>query len=50
MNITKNKQTHTYREQTSGYGVEGNIWVGEWQVQITECKIGSRMYCTTWEI
>ena len=26
------------------------IWVGEWEVQTMGCKIGSRMYCTTWGI
>ena len=49
MNTTKKKHTHRYREQTSGYQWRGgsNIGVGEWEVQTTGCKIGSRMYCTT---
>ena len=50
MNITEKKQTHRYREQTSSYqwGEQGrgNIGVGEWEVQIIGCKIGSRIYCT----
>ena len=52
MNISNKKQTHRYREQTSGYqwgeGRESNIAVGEWERQIIECKRGSRMYYTTW--
>ena len=47
MNITKEKQTHRDREQTSGYqwGVE------EWKVQTLGCKmIDLRMYCTTFGI
>ena len=50
MNMTK-KQTHRYREHTSGYQCReasgGNIGLGEWEVQIIGCKIGSRMYHTT---
>ena len=52
VNTTKNKQTHRCREQTSGYragGAGGNVRVGEWQVETTGCKIGSR-YCTMWGI
>ena len=35
MNITKEKQTHRYREQTCGYqwGGRGNIGLGEWKVE-----------------
>ena len=41
MNRTKKKQTHRYREQTSGYQWgRGNKWVGEWEVQTFGCKIG----------
>ena len=53
VNITKTKQTHRYREQTSGYqwgGVTGAIQGWEGEVQTTECKIGPRMHCTTQEI
>ena len=50
MNMTK-KQTHRYIEHTSGYQCReasgGNIGLGEWEVQIIGCKIGSRMYHTT---
>ena len=46
VNITKKKQTHRYREQTSGYQCG---W-GEWDGQTLGCKIGSRMYRTTWGI
>ena len=28
--------------------VGGNPGVGKWEVQTTECEIGSRMYCTTY--
>ena len=42
VNVTRKKQTHRYREQTSGYG-----GVRGWEVQTTGFKIGSRMYCTT---
>ena len=27
-----------------------NIEVGEWEVQTTGCKLGSRLYHTVWEI
>ena len=43
MNITKNKQIHRPREQTSGYqwrewrGV-GQAGVEDWEVQTTMCK------------
>ena len=48
VNITKKKQTHRYREQTSGYyWGRGNIGVGEWEIQTMGCKIGSWLYCTT---
>ena len=45
----KKKQTHRYREQTSGYQwgeIAGrvNIGVGEWERQTIECKTGSRMH------
>ena len=54
MNLfTKQKQTHRYRKQTSGYqwgGGRGNVGVGEQEVQTFGCKIGSRMYCTTQRI
>ena len=51
VNITKKKQTHRYREQTSGYyWGRGNIGVGEWEIQTMGCKIGSWLYCTTWGI
>ena len=47
VNITKKRQTHRYREQTSGYQ-----WGGEGQykgegVGGIGYKKGSRMYCTT---
>ena len=46
MNVTKKKQTHRCREQTSGYqwGLDGrgNIGVQEWEVQTIVFKIGSR--------
>ena len=44
MNITKEKQIHWYREQTSGYQWVGRAVIGveEWEVQSTGCKIGSR--------
>ena len=47
---TKEKQTHRYREQASGYQWGREEWqygVGEWDVQIIGYKIGSRIYCTT---
>ena len=54
MNITKNKQTHRYREQTRGYQwVEGrweNTVLVELEVPTTGCKRGSKMYYTTWGI
>ena len=37
------KQAHRCREQTSGE-------MGEWEAQTVGCKVGSRMYCTAWEI
>ena len=45
-------QTHRFAEQTNGYQcvcVEGgaNLSMGECEVQIIGCKIGSRMYCAT---
>ena len=44
VNITKKRQTHRYREQTSGYGAGGHsIRTGEWKVQTMGGKIGSRM-------
>ena len=48
INITKKKQTRRY----SGYQWwrRDNIRMGEWEVQTTGCKIGSRRYCTIWEI
>lgn len=48
--MTKKKQTHRYREQTSGYnwGVNrDNIELGEWEIQTIGCKIGSGIYCMT---
>ena len=30
MNITKKKQTHRYREQTSGYQLGGRGTIGVW--------------------
>ena len=44
MNITKKKQTHRYREQTSGYQLgeereRGKIGVGDEEVQTTMYKI-----------
>ena len=30
--------------------VGSNTGIGEWEVQTTECKMGSRKCCTTWEI
>ena len=48
MNIIEKKQTHRYREQNSGGSGTSNIGVGEWEVQIIECKVGSRMYYITW--
>ena len=52
MNTTKKKQTHRYREQSSGYQWgevgRGNIGVEVWEIQSTGCKLGSRMYFTTW--
>ena len=53
MNITEKKQTHRNREQTNGPqwgGGKGNKGLGEREVQTIGCKIGSRMYCTTWGI
>ena len=48
VNITKNKQTYRYREQTSGYQLWGqNIGVGEWEAHTVGCKMVSRMYFTT---
>ena len=48
VNITENKQTQRYREQTSGYQCGGgNTGVGEWEAQTTGCKVSSRMYYTT---
>lgn len=50
--MTKKKQTHGYRENTSSYqwGMEKrNTRLREEEVQIIVYKIGSRMYCTTWE-
>jgi len=47
MNKTK-KQTHRYREQTSGYQWGGgNIRVGEWVIQTIGYKIVSRMHYIT---
>ena len=42
VNETKEKQTHRYREQTTGYqwGVGGTTGVGKEEVQTTGCKIG----------
>ena len=42
VNITKMKQTHRYREQTSGYQWWGRgcIGVEEWEVQTIGCKMG----------
>ena len=44
MTITKQKQTHRYREQTHGYQWEkgwgsGKIGVGDWEVETTVNKI-----------
>ena len=52
MNITKEKQTHRYREQTSGFQWQGrgNVGTGEWEIQTIGHKTDSRMYCTTWGI
>ena len=48
VNITKKKQAHRHREQTSGYQWEGgNIGMREWEIQTIGCKRGSRIYCTT---
>ena len=46
VNITKQKSTHGYREQTSSYQLWGREYIGvmEGTVQTTECKTGSRMY------
>ena len=42
------KKAHRDREETSGYrGVDGKQ---NREVPITGCKIGSRIYCTTWRI
>ena len=30
-----------------GRGGRGNTGIGKWKIQNIECKIGSRMYCTT---
>ena len=54
VNITKRSRL-TYIENklvvTSGERERrGNIGVGEQEVQTIGCKIGSRIYCTTWEI
>ena len=42
MNITKEKQIHWYREQTSGYQWVGRAVIGveEWEVQSTGCTQG----------
>ena len=64
VNITKKKQIHRYREQTSGYqwrwGERGKIGMGrwsrgiigveKWEIQTIGYKIGSRMYCATWRL
>ena len=46
MNITKKKQTHRYREQTSVYSGGGNIGVGEWELQTIGYKFKDVMYKT----
>ena len=50
VNKTKrNRLTDTEKKLVvASGGGRGNIGVGEWEAQTTECKIGSRMYCTTW--
>ena len=54
VNITKKKQTHRYRGQSSSYqcvcGGRTIQRLGGWEVQTIEYKIGSRMYCATWGI
>ena len=51
-NITKKKQIHRYREQTSlvltsGEVERGKIGVGEWEIQTIGYNTDSRIYCTT---
>ena len=50
VNKTTKKEAYSQIEKklmvTSG-GMGGNTEVREWEIQNTECKIGSRMYCTT---
>ena len=50
VNITKKKQTHRYREQTSGYQwgewERGNIGVGEGRHKLLGVRQATRMYCT----
>ena len=51
MNITE-KQTHRYGKQTNGYQWLGAQYRGG-GIGCTNyivCKIGSRIYCTTWQI
>lgn len=53
MNVAQKNQTHRYTEHVNGYqweGGRGYIRAGEWEVQTIGCKIGSKMYCTTWGI
>jgi len=51
MNITKKMQIHRYREQTSGYQWgRSNIRLGEWKVQMTGYKTGSKIHFTTQNI
>ena len=56
VNITKKKQTHRHREEAGGFqwgtgGGEEAIWMDEeWEVQTIGCTIGSRRYCTIWEM
>ena len=46
VNITKKKQTHRYREQTSGYQWG---W-GSGRYKLLGVSLATRMYCTTWGI
>ena len=47
--IYKNIASLCYTPETNKTERRGNIRVGEWEIQTTGYKIGSKMYCTTWE-
>ena len=43
------QKTNQWLPVEGGPGVD-NTGIGEWKVQTAGCKVGSRMYCTTWGI